>query len=140
MSRQGIPTIGTTVKVGTDTLNHVTNIGALGGAPSMLDATCMTDTIKKNVPGVQDAGSFEITYLYDNTASDSDFRKLKALQTAGSAVAVEITLADGTKFASTAYVNTNVEGAGVDELFKAKATFALQSDWTVTNPSAQSGT
>lgn len=135
--RQGIPTIGTIVKVGTNTLHHVTRIGTIGGAPNMLDATCMADTMKHSVLGVRDAGSFEIDYLYDNSDATSDYRVLKALETAGDAVAVEITVADGTKFASTGYVSNSVEGAAVDELWKAKLTVALQADWTVTNPAAQ---
>lgn len=135
--RQGIPTIGTTVKVGTSTLHHVTSIGAIGGTPNMLDATCMADGMKRSVPGVQDTSSFEIGYLYDNSDATSDYRVLKGLEAAGAAVAVEITVADGTKFASTGYVSTNVEAANVDELWKAKLTVALQADWTVTNPAAQ---
>lgn len=135
--RQGIPTIGTTVKVGTSTLHYVTSIGAIGGTPNMLDATCMADSMKRSVPGVQDTSSFEIGYLYDNSDATSDYRVLKGLEAAGAAVAVEITVADGTKFASTGYVSTNVEAANVDELWKAKLTVALQADWTVTNPAAQ---
>lgn len=140
MSKQGIPTIGSTVKVNDVEMNYVTNIGAMGGDPNMLDATCMKDKVKKNVPGVQDAGNFEVTYLFDNSAADSDFRKLKALEAAGNAVPIEIGLPDGTagavgtKLAATAYVHTHIEAAGVDALWTAKATFALQSDWTVTNP------
>lgn len=132
-------TIGTTVKVGTDTLAQITSIGNLGGSPEMLDATTMADSVKKSVPGVQDNGSFEVEYLYDNSASTSDFRKMKALQTAGAAVAVEVTLPDTTKFASTAYVSTYPTGAGLNELYKAKLVCALQGAWSITNPSS-SGT
>lgn len=56
-------------------------IGDIGGAPSDLDATCLKDSMKKNVPGVQDTKSFEITYFFDNSSADSDYRKIKALQT-----------------------------------------------------------
>lgn len=135
MAKQGLTTIGIDVKIGTTALNYVTEIPDIGGKPSTLDATCMKDKMKKSVPGVQEAQDFELTYLFDNSAADSDYRVLKALQEAGNAVAVEVTFPDGTKFASTGYVTTYISGAKVDELISAKASINLQSDWTVTNPS-----
>jgi hypothetical protein len=134
---QGMASIGIKLKVNSVELNYVQEIGQLGGTPSELDATCLKDSIKKNVPGVQDVGAFEVTYLYDNTGSDSDFRRLKALQSAGDPVAVEVELPDGTKYATTGYVSTYVDGAKVDELITAKLTVSIQSDWTITNPTGQ---
>lgn len=134
MATQGFSTIGLDVKVGATSLNYVTDIGDIGAAPSELDATCMKDSMKKTVPGVQDAKSFEVTFLFDNSASDSDYRKLKALQDAGQTVALEVKFPDGTVFATTGYVSVMVSGAKVDELVSAKLTLSLQSDWTVTNP------
>jgi hypothetical protein len=135
-TRQGFASIGLSVKINNEAVTNVQDIGDIGGTPSELDATCLKDTIKKSVPGVQDAKAWEITYLYDNSAATSDYRKLKALQTAGNPVAVEVTMPDGTKFASTAFVSTYVVGVKVDELMTAKAVMNLQSDWTVTNPAA----
>ena len=134
MATQGFSTIGLDVKVGDTSLNYVTDIGDIGAAPSELDATCMKDSVKKTVPGVQDAKSFEVTFLFDNSAEDSDYRVLKALQDAGEIVALEVKFPDGTVFATTGYVSVMVSGAKVDELVSAKLTLALQSDWTVTNP------
>ena len=134
MSKQGIASIGMKVTVNKTEMNYVQEIGDIGGTPSELDATCLKDTMKKNVPGVQDTKSFEVTYLFDNSAADSDYRKLKALQTAGNAVDVEVEFPDGTKFSTSGYVNTYVSGAKVDELVIAKLIVSLQGDWTVTNP------
>lgn len=111
MSKQGIASIGMKVTVNKTEMNYVQEIGDIGGTPSELDATCLKDTMKKNVPGVQDTKSFEVTYLFDNSAADSDYRKLKALQTAGNAVDVEVEFPDGTKFSTSGYVNTYVSGA-----------------------------
>lgn len=133
---QGITSIGIKVKVSSVELNYVQEIGALGAAPSELDATCLKDTVKKNVPGVQDVQSFEVTYLYDNSGADTDFRRLRALQSAGEAVAVEVELPDGTKFATTGYISTYVDGAKVDELLTAKLNVSVQSEWSVTNPAS----
>lgn len=134
MATQGFSTIGLDVKVGETSLNYVTDIGDIGAAPSELDATCMKDSMKKTVPGVQDTKSFEVTFLYDNSAADSDYRVLKTLQDAGEPVELEVTFPDGTVFATTGYVSVMVSGAKVDELVSAKLTFNLQSDWTVTDP------
>jgi hypothetical protein len=129
--------IGIKLKVNEVEMNYVQEIGQLGGTPSELDATCLKDGIKKNVPGVQDVSAFEVTYLYDNTSADSDFRRLRASQTAGNPVSVEVELPDGTKYATTGYVSTYVDGAKVDELITAKLTVSIQSDWTITNPTGQ---
>ena len=139
MATQGFSTIGLDVKVDGTSLNYVTDIGDIGAAPSELDATCMKDSMKKTVPGVQDAAAFEVTFLVDNSAPDSDYRVLRALQDAGETVELEVKFPDGTVFAATGYVSVMVSGAAVDELVSAKLTFNLQSDWTVTNPSAASG-
>ena len=131
---QGLVSIGIDVKINNTALNFVTDIGDIGGAKSELDNTCLKDTVKKTKFGLKDIKAWECTYLYDNTASTSDYRVLKALEDAGNAVAVEITFPDGTKFASTGFVNNTITGAKVDSLIEAKASIALQSDWTVTNP------
>ena len=75
MSKQGIASIGMKVTVNKTEMNYVQEIGDIGGTPSELDATCLKDTMKKNVPGVQDTKSFEVTYLFDNSAADSDYRR-----------------------------------------------------------------
>jgi hypothetical protein len=136
MATQGLASIGIEVTVNSTELNYVTDIGDIGGTPSDLDATCLKDSMKKNVPGVQDTKAFEVTYLFDNSAADSDYRVLRGLQTAGEIVPVTVTFPDGTAFATTGYVSTYVSGAKVDELVTAKLTVSLQSDWTVTNPAS----
>ena len=134
MATQGFSTMGIDVKVGESALTYVTDIGDIGAAPSELDATCMKDSMKKTVPGVQDTKAFEVTFLFDNSAADSDYRVLKKVQDAGKPVNIEVAFPDGTKFAAAGYVSVMVSGAKVDELVSAKLTVNLQSDWTVTNP------
>ncbi|MCD8340652.1 MAG: phage tail protein [Clostridiales bacterium] len=136
MAKQGLASIGIDVTVNSTALNYVTEIGDIGGTPSDLDATCFKDSMKHYVPGVQDTKAWECTYLYDNGDAASDYRVLKALQDAGDIVPVVVTLPDGSTFSTTGYVNTYVSGAKVDELVTAKLSVSLQSDWTVTNPSA----
>ncbi len=134
MATQGFSTIGLDVKVNGTALNYVTDIGDIGGTPAELDATCMKDRMKKTVPGVQDTKAFEVTFLFDNSAADSDYRLLRKLQEAGKAVSVEVAFPEGTVFSTTGYVTVMVSGAKVDELISGKLSVALQSDWTVTDP------
>lgn len=136
MPKQGLSTIGIKVTVNSAEMNYVQEIGDIGGTPSDLDATCLKDTMKKNVPGVQDTKAFEVTYLFDNSDAESDYRVLKALQTAGDIVPVAVEFPDGTKFATTGYITTYISGTKVDELVSAKLIVSLQSDWTVTNPAS----
>ncbi len=135
MATQGLASIGLDLKVNSTSINYVQEIGDIGGTPSELDATCMKDTMKKNVPGVQDTTNFEVTYLFDNSDTDSDYRVLKALQDAGKIVPVVVTFPDGSSFATTGYVSTYIDGTAVDALITAKLVISLQSDWVVTNPS-----
>lgn len=134
MSKQGFSTVGIKVKVGEDTLNYVTEISDLGGTPSELDTTCFNDRARTSIPGVQENKAFEVTYLFDNLAADSDFRKMRAAQATGYLNTVEVTFPDGTIFASTGYVSTYVTGAKVDELLMAKLVITLQGAWNVNNP------
>lgn len=135
MAKQGLSNIGLDVAVDGTSLNFVTEIGDIGAAPSDLDATCMKDKMKIYVPGVQDTGSFEVTFLYDNSAADSDYRVLKKLQDAGDIVPVVVTFPDGATFSTTGYVSTMISGVSVDELISATLTISIQSDWVVANPS-----
>lgn len=134
MAKQGLATIGLDVTVNETAMNYVTDIGDIGGTPSELDATCMKDAMKKSVPGVQETSAFEVTFLFDNSAADSDYRVLKKLQDAGTIATVAVTFPDGTKFSASGYVSVMVTGAKVDELITAKLKVNLQSDWAVTDP------
>lgn len=131
---QGIASIGIEVKIGNHSMNYVTNIGDIGGEPEQLDATCFNDRMRHNKPGVQDAGSFSVDFLYDNGDADSDFRVVKALDNVDNTV-VEVTFPDGTKFASKGTPSTHVTGVGVNALIAARCSISLSEDWNITNPS-----
>lgn len=134
MATQGFSSIGIDVSINSVSMHYVQDIGDIGGAPSDLDATCLKDKMKKYVPGVQDIKTWECTYLFDNSAADSDYRVLKGLQDAGEIVPVKVTFPDGTAFNTTGYVSTYISGAKVDELVTAKLEVSIQSEWDVTNP------
>lgn len=135
--KQGLASICLDIKIGTTALNYATKIGDIGGTPSALEATCFKDKSKKSVPGVQENDSWEVEYLYDNTAPTSDYRVLKALEKAGAIVDVEVTFPDKTVFKNKGYVTTTVTGAEVNQLVKAKVIVNLQGEWEVTDPTGE---
>ena len=135
-TKQGLASIGISVKVNSVALNYVTDIGDIGGSPSELDATTLKDKIKITVQGVKDIKAWECSYLFDNSSTTSDFRKLKTLEKAGKIVPVEVAFPDGTTFKTTGYVSTMINCAKVDELISAKLSVSLQSDWEITDPAA----
>ena len=104
----------------------------------MIDGTKLTDTVRVNYRGVQNADAWELTYLFNNNESGSDFRTLQALDAAGNAVPVEVSFPDGTKFSNTGVPTNWATGAQVNSMLQAKCSFALQGKWTVTNPTGQS--
>lgn len=130
---QGLASIGIDVKINETSLNFVTKIGDIGGTPSVLDVTCLKDSMKHSKNGVQDAGTWEIDYLFDNGDPKSDYRVLRALKGQQN-VAVEVHFPDGTVFKSTGEVSTYVTGPGTDQIIAAKASVALSKDWEITDP------
>lgn len=129
--KQGYASIGVDVKIGNHTMNFVTQIGDIGGTPDNLESTCLKDTMKHGVLGVQDVGNFEVTYLFDNSDADSDYRVLHQMT---GVVDIEITLPDGTKFASKGELSNRVSGISVNNLISAVAALALAQDWQITDP------
>ena len=138
MPKRGLTGTGTVIKVNKVAMKFVKSFTGLGGTPESLDMTCLTDKQKKNGNGLVDPGTPEITFFFDNSDEQSDYRLLKDIEEAGEPVDIEVILppSDGTSWKSTTLVSVNVDGAiEPGQLIMGKATLALQDDWTVTNPS-----
>lgn len=130
---QGLASIGIDVKINKVSMNFVNKIGDIGGTPSTLDVTCLKDTMKHSKNGVQDAGAWEVDYLFDNSDPQSDYRVLRALKGQQN-VEVEVTFPDGSVFKSAGEVSTYITGPGTDQIIAAKLSVALSKDWDVTDP------
>lgn len=131
--KQGYSSIGVKVSLDDTELNYVTSIGDMGGAPASLDSTSLKDAMKHSVLGVQDVGNFEIDYLFDNSAADSDFRVVKAME-GQTDHTIKIELPDGSVFTSKGTVSTWVTNISVNNLISAKLSMGLSQDWAVQNP------
>ena len=108
----------------------------LGGAAEQVDVTTLADGNYHYINGIKDFGSLEFTFLYDNSATTSNYRVMRAAEEDGATHQIEIRFPDGTKFAFAGMISTAVTGAGVNAALQFVATVNLNSDITVTNPQA----
>ena len=136
MANNYLTSIGIEVKVNSVAVAGAISFGDIGGSPNTLDATKLTDTVRKYEQGVQDYSAWDLTYLFNNNEATSDYRLLQAISDAKTSVPIEVSFSDGTKFTNTGKCANRVTGAGVDAMIEAVATFTLQDAWTVTNPSS----
>lgn len=105
----------------------------LGGAAEQVDVTTLADGNYVYINGIKDFGTLEFTFLYDNSATTSNYRVLRAAEEDEAVHACEVKFPDGTKFAFSGMVSTAVTGAGVNAALQFVATINLNSDITVTN-------
>lgn len=134
MANNYLTSIGVTVKINNVAIAGATEFSDVGGAPSTIDATKLTDTVRVNKLGVQEMDNFDVTFLFNNNESTSDFRVLKALE-GQLAVPVEVSFPDGTKATNTGSLGVYATGAQINEMLQAHAVMALDGNWTWTNPS-----
>lgn len=128
-----LSTIGVEIKVNNTQIVKATSFGDIGGEPDQLDATCLTDTVRVYINGVQDFGSWQVDYVYN----DTDGASVEAAETASKTapVALEVKLPNGDSYSNTAEVSGMIVGAGVNEVLMGRITCALQGNWTkATNP------
>ena len=131
-----LTTIGVIVKINNVAVKGATEYSDIGGAPSTIDATKLTDTVRVNKIGVQEQDNWDVTYWFNNNEAASDFRVLKALDEAKTLnVPVSVEFPDGSVASNTGQVSTYVSGGSVGEMQSAHAIVALDGAWTWTNPS-----
>lgn len=130
--QKGLASIGIQIKVNNVKIKNATAMGEIGAEAQELDTTTFDDDVSTSIPGVQKQSAWTVDYLYQND-DDDDYRALTALEKEGEPVPIEVSFPDGTKFANTGMVTNKINGAKVNELITAVASFSLQAKWTVTN-------
>ncbi len=137
----GIATIDTKLsyKTGSETtfaeIEDLMEVPELGGDPEKIEVTTLSDKVKKHIPGVKDLGDLQFKFLYDNSSSDSNYRKLKGLEESKTLATFRVEYPDGTGHEFEAYTNVKMDAAAVNGALTFTAGFSLQSDIEVTNPS-----
>ena len=108
----------------------------LGGAAEKVEVTVLSDANKRYINGVKDFGELAFKFLYDNSGSTSNYRIIKGLEDGEKVINWQVTFPDGTKFAFTGQVSTQIDSAAVNAALTFTATITLNSEITVTNPAA----
>lgn len=138
----GILSKGITIGYSTSSTSPITytaipdlqSIPDIGASPEKVEVTTLADSAKRYIAGIKDYGDLDFEFLYDNSAATSSYRVVRGLEDAGSVVNWQVSFADGTKFAFSGTVTTTITGVGVNDALTFKASIALNSDITVTNP------
>lgn len=113
-------------------LIDVVEFPALGGAPELLDKTTLSDGMEIKEPGIQKADGKEFTMNYEL----GDYKKLKALEGQEKEYAVWLggteqsdgsvtPTGTGGKFLMPGKLSVWLEGAGVNQILRMKATIAI---------------
>ena len=108
----------------------------LGGAAEKVEVTVLSDANKRYINGVKDFGELAFKFLYDNSGATSNYRIIRGLEDGEKVIHWQVTFPDGTKFAFTAQVSTQIDSAAVNAALTFTATITLNSEITVTNPAA----
>lgn len=106
----------------------------IGGTPDQVEVTTLKDGVRKYIPGVKDLGDLEFQFLYDNSGPTSNWRVLKGFQDSGEVKTFRVKYPDGTAHQFDAIVNVRMDAAAVNAALTFTATFFLQSEITVTDP------
>lgn len=106
----------------------------LGMAPEKVDNTCLTDTIMQYELGIGDPGDMAFRFKLDNSADNTAYRKLRAIEESGAVKEFQLELADHTKYTFSAQVTLQVNGGGINTALDFTANLALQSAIAITDP------
>ena len=117
-------------------LPDLMEVPEFGGTPEKIDVTVLSDSVKKYVPGIKDLGDLIFKFLYDNATETSNYRVLKAMEDASQAVTFQIEYPDQTAHQFDAIPSVKMDAGAVNGALTFSVTMLLQSEITVTNPTA----
>ena len=92
--------------------------------------------MKQYVPGTKDLGDLVFKFLYDNSSETANYRVLKKMEDDGTAATFKIEYPDGTAHQFDAIPSVKMDAGTLNGALTFSATMVLQSDITVTNPTA----
>lgn len=101
-------------------------IPELGGDPEKIDVTCLSDTVKRSIPGVQDLGDLAFKFLYSKT----NYTALTSATTGLSATTVyswKVEFSDTLTATFTAIPNVKLGGGGINAALNFTINMSLQS-------------
>lgn len=136
MAAEYLSTIGIIINVDGKPIVGAKEFDDLGGESEGLDATVLTDTQTRTIPGLKQQDAWTVTYNFNNNEASSDFRRLNKLVEAKKPVDIEVSFKDGTKLATKGIPGSNkVNGGSVNAVLEATVSFNIQDEWKATDPS-----
>ena len=117
-------------------LEGLKEIPEVGMDPEKVENTCLEDSVKQYEMGIGDAGDMTYKFKYDNTKDSSPYRVMRAAQDAGEVLSFKETLKDGTTTTFDGQVSVKRTGGGVNGVIEFNLNIALQSNLTITDPTA----
>lgn len=123
---------------GTDYINlpGLKEIPEIGNSPEKVDNTALTDKLKQYEMGIGDPGDITYKFRYSNISEDSPYRVLRKMEEAGTVADWIETLADGTTTTFKGQCAVKRTGGGVNGVIDFSLTVYLQSEFTITDPTA----
>ena len=98
--------------------------------------TTLSDKIKQFVPGTKDLGDLVFKFLYDNSSATANYRILKGLENNGTKATFKLEYPDGTAHQFDAIPSVKMDAGTLNGALTFSTTMILQSDITVTDPTA----
>lgn len=119
-------------------LAGVSRVPDLFGDPAEIDATSVKLGRKRTIPGVEDISALDFEFFWDNTSTDSAYKRLRAVEDADEEASFKLVYPDGTTFEWTAKVYTKPLGYASGEALKFTAKLYVTSeDITITDPTVE---
>ena len=108
----------------------------LGGSADKVDVTTLADGNYRYINGIKDFGDLAFKFLYDNAGETSNYRICRGLEEAGNVVEWKVSFPDGTSFEFSGEPSTTIDGQSVNSAITFTLNITLNSDITVSNPTA----
>lgn len=120
----------------TDISEDLKETPELGGEAEEVDNTGLNDKNKRTEPGISDFGSLEYKFRYDNEEASSVYRVMREAQNVREVLSFRETLPDGTKFEFDGIPAAKISSGAVNGVLELIVKISIQSDMTVTDPTA----
>lgn len=105
------------------------------GETDQIEVTDLSDTRKRYINGLKDAGDLSMQFIYDNSSADSAYRAFRTAQDADTALDFVLTLPDTTTFTFSGVPSVTIDEIGVNDRITFTAKIALSSDVVIADPS-----
>lgn len=117
-------------------LTGLKEVPELGNEPEKVENTCLSDKVKQYEFGIGDPGDLEYKFKYENKSESSPYRVMVEAEAAKEVLSFKETLPDGTVYAYDAMVAVKLGNGAVNGVLDFTLKMALQSDMTITHPTA----